>query len=45
MIALLGPPPAEFLQRCGEKAEKYWEADGKRVKFQLLPRLPKLDLC
>ncbi|RMX89020.1 hypothetical protein D0869_01197 [Hortaea werneckii] len=25
MISLLGPPPLKFLQRCGKKADQYWD--------------------
>ncbi|KAH9822018.1 protein kinase [Teratosphaeria destructans] len=28
MIAIMGPPPLSFLQRCGPKAEQYWDKDG-----------------
>ena len=28
MISIMGPPPLDFLHRCGEKAEKYWEKNG-----------------
>ncbi|KAI6911462.1 kinase-like protein [Hortaea werneckii] len=28
MISLLGPPPLKFLQRCGEKADQYWDRNG-----------------
>ncbi|KAF2772498.1 kinase-like protein [Teratosphaeria nubilosa] len=28
MIALMGPPPLNLLQRCGPKAEQYWDRDG-----------------
>ena len=32
MISIMGPPPLEFLRRCGEKADQYWEKDGKCIK-------------
>ncbi|KAL8967014.1 MAG: hypothetical protein Q9183_003108 [Haloplaca sp. 2 TL-2023] len=28
MIAIMGPPPLDFLGRCGEKSDEFWEKDG-----------------
>lgn len=40
MISLLGPPPLKFLQRCGEKADQYWDRNGKRDSIVV----PAVDL-
>ena len=31
MIAIMGPPPLSFLERCGEKAGQYWDKDGQSI--------------
>ncbi|KAI6823566.1 kinase-like protein [Hortaea werneckii] len=37
MTSLLGPPPLRFLQRCGEKADQYWDKDGNWKNLVPIP--------
>ncbi|KAI7369621.1 kinase-like protein [Hortaea werneckii] len=37
MTSLLGPPPLKFLQRCGEKADQYWDKDGNWKNLVPIP--------
>ncbi|KAL8868786.1 MAG: hypothetical protein Q9174_004754 [Haloplaca sp. 1 TL-2023] len=37
MISIMGPPPLDFLQRCGETADQYWEKDGTWKNLAPIP--------
>ncbi|RMZ01909.1 hypothetical protein D0860_07425 [Hortaea werneckii] len=37
MISLLGPPALKFLQRCGGKADQYWDENGNWKNLMPIP--------
>ncbi|RMY15626.1 hypothetical protein D0868_00782 [Hortaea werneckii] len=37
MVSLSGPPPLKFLQRCGEKADQYWDRNGNWKNLVPIP--------
>jgi hypothetical protein len=35
MIAVMGPPPLDFLRQCGDKADQYWDKNGQCGKIDI----------
>ncbi|KAF5601319.1 cmgc srpk kinase [Fusarium pseudocircinatum] len=43
LIATLGPPPQEFLQRNGERAADFWDEQGKWLGLAPIPKNRSLE--
>lgn len=37
MISIMGPPSVEFLRKCGEKTDQYWDNNGELDEMSVLP--------